>query len=256
MKRAFTLIELLVVIAIISILAAILFPVFAKARDKARQSVCLSNEKQIGLAITQYIQDYDEVMPYASITTATPSVTWQDMLVPYIKVKGVYQCPSNQFNTKTFGNNTFVSYAANSCYGYTYGAASSQQDGALGRIDTWGTMPTATMSKILIPASLIVISECNWQYTTIQPSNSFYSSANGYSGTTKSVSLFADHAGMTNYIFADGHSKALLPYQTLTIGEGGSQTVNFWRRDGTPYASSALTSAQAMMNAATALYQQ
>ena len=63
MRRAFTLIELLVVIAIIAILAAILFPVFAKAREKARQITCVSNQKQIGIAILQYVQDYDETLP-------------------------------------------------------------------------------------------------------------------------------------------------------------------------------------------------
>ncbi|WP_395145752.1 prepilin-type N-terminal cleavage/methylation domain-containing protein, partial [Armatimonas sp.] len=64
-KRAFTLIELLVVIAIIAILAAILFPVFAQAREKARQTSCLSNQKQIGLGVMQYVQDYDETYPTA-----------------------------------------------------------------------------------------------------------------------------------------------------------------------------------------------
>ncbi len=68
-KRAFTLIELLVVIAIIAILAAILFPVFAKAREKARQASCSSNEKQIGLAVMQYVQDYDEKFPMRAYWT-------------------------------------------------------------------------------------------------------------------------------------------------------------------------------------------
>src|ERR1051326_5958910 len=71
--KAFTLIELLVVIAIIAILAAILFPVFAQAREKARQTSCLSNEKQLGLAVMQYLQDYDELLP-----TGTAEYCWQD----------------------------------------------------------------------------------------------------------------------------------------------------------------------------------
>ena len=73
-KRGFTLIELLVVIAIIAILAAILFPVSATAREKARQTACLSNEKQLGLAFIQYTEDYDEILPYGSqgATGGTP----------------------------------------------------------------------------------------------------------------------------------------------------------------------------------------
>src|SRR5579859_7650804 len=98
----FTLIELLVVIAIIAILAAILFPVFAQAREKARQTGCLSNEKQIGLGILQYVQDYDEKYPQSE---DEHYVQWYDMVFPYIKNGdkyagisygrgGVWDCPS------------------------------------------------------------------------------------------------------------------------------------------------------------------
>ena len=94
-KKAFTLIELLVVIAIIAILAAILFPVFAQAREKARQTACLSNTKQIGLGIYQYVQDYDEVLPMGGWGNGpTYGGRWFRDIYPYVKNVGVYTCPS------------------------------------------------------------------------------------------------------------------------------------------------------------------
>jgi len=98
MKRTngFTLIELLVVIAIIAILAAILFPVFAAAREKARQTTCASNEKQIGLGLLQYSQDYDEFLPGIGPTNngVVRGVGWNQAIYPYIKSQGVFKCPS------------------------------------------------------------------------------------------------------------------------------------------------------------------
>lgn len=115
-KSGFTLIELLVVIAIIAILAAILFPVFAQAREKARQSQCISNFKQIGLGIMQYVQDFDEYYPPSIVSTSgggsfTTGYDWSWCINPYIKsggansavssaramsgyYGGVYACPS------------------------------------------------------------------------------------------------------------------------------------------------------------------
>jgi prepilin-type N-terminal cleavage/methylation domain-containing protein/prepilin-type processing-associated H-X9-DG protein len=91
--KAFTLIELLVVIAIIAILAAILFPVFARARENARRSSCQSNLKQIGIAMMQYVQDYDERFMVAE-HDETPVYTWFQPLQPYIKSTQVFVCPS------------------------------------------------------------------------------------------------------------------------------------------------------------------
>ncbi|HEY3328738.1 MAG TPA: DUF1559 domain-containing protein [Capsulimonadaceae bacterium] len=109
-KRGFTLIELLVVIAIIAILAAILFPVFATAREKARQTTCASNMKQLGLAFVQYTQDYDEDWPVGNQSNGDGS-GWYDSVYPYVKSSQVYDCPSDP----TVGNTTspVISYGMN-----------------------------------------------------------------------------------------------------------------------------------------------
>jgi len=104
LRSAFTLIELLVVIAIIAILAAILFPVFAKVREKARQTACISNEKQLGLAMMQYVQDADEVYPVGLINAQPPSIPgsptgagagWAGAISPYIKAPEMLKCPDD-----------------------------------------------------------------------------------------------------------------------------------------------------------------
>jgi prepilin-type N-terminal cleavage/methylation domain-containing protein/prepilin-type processing-associated H-X9-DG protein len=102
-RRGFTLIELLVVIAIIAILAAILFPVFAKAREKARQASCLSNSKQQALAVLQYNSDYDQTYAMSSYYSPTTGVwfTVFSELEPYAKNEGIYQCPSGVVPYKT-----------------------------------------------------------------------------------------------------------------------------------------------------------
>jgi prepilin-type N-terminal cleavage/methylation domain-containing protein/prepilin-type processing-associated H-X9-DG protein len=93
--KGFTLIELLVVIAIIAILAAILFPVFARARENARRSSCQSNIRQITLGIKQYVQDYDEKFPLLSVDTTNGNpYGWADAIQPYVKNEQVFQCPS------------------------------------------------------------------------------------------------------------------------------------------------------------------
>jgi len=191
-RRGFTLIELLVVIAIIAILAAILFPVFAKAREKARQSSCQSNLKQIGLAIIQYCQDYDERYPandpvaYDHADGPTLRTAWpgwvSNHLTPYEKNAQIYVCPS--------GTGWFWSYrnGQNSSYCYNY-------------VSFYG----AKMGQINSPASMALM------WDSANPWGDYYGGlwdrdiawylAQDTSGTCW-------HNGMNNFLFADGHVKS------------------------------------------------
>ena len=118
-RSAFTLIELLVVIAIIAILAAILFPAFARARESARRSSCLNNFKQIGLGIMQYSQDYDETLPRFSFgngyngfggygAAGDDGARWADMIYPYIKSTQVFNCPSGTKTAAPYNRGTIA----------------------------------------------------------------------------------------------------------------------------------------------------
>src|SRR5258706_7320512 len=130
-RRAFTLIELLVVIAIIAILAAILFPVFAQAREKARATSCLSNLKQSGLAYAMYTQDYDETTPLQKSNDPNGGY-WYNLIQPYVKNWGLMLCPDRSITTTKTGINyppaegrRLLGYGYNdgmvidSCYGIT-----------------------------------------------------------------------------------------------------------------------------------------
>jgi prepilin-type N-terminal cleavage/methylation domain-containing protein/prepilin-type processing-associated H-X9-DG protein len=140
-KNAFTLIELLVVIAIIAILAAILFPVFARARENARRSSCQSNLKQIGIGIMMYTQDYDEKLPSGSIggdptlETGFPASLqsgvyyhlWQHTLTPYLKSIQIFNCPSNSDTPYNGSYTGTISYGMD--YAPTYYTAPAQAAG-------------------------------------------------------------------------------------------------------------------------------
>jgi len=184
-RRAFTLIELLVVIVIIAILAAILFPVFARARENARRASCMSNEKQLGLAVLQYTQDYDEKLP-TSYDGATPPTYWFQQIQPYTKSTQVFFCPSDSVSN---ASNSLTS--SNISYGWNY------------KYLTWST-PTSGIYGVG-GKSLAVISAVS--QTVLLGEGSASTGAPYVIAWDNAYKPLARHLDGANMCFADGHVK-------------------------------------------------
>jgi prepilin-type N-terminal cleavage/methylation domain-containing protein/prepilin-type processing-associated H-X9-DG protein len=220
-KRGFTLIELLVVIAIIAILAAILFPVFARARENARRASCQSNLKQIGLGIAQYTQDYDEKFPPSMSTGANITVNganladpaWTVLVQPYVKSAQLFACPSNTNNSLWMNrtNNTIPrSYVAN---GYRngsnpYGGIQPMNGPAQGGGAALSLLQSPTQTLLVVENSGTSTAQDLWDVADMDSGN---------------IDL-TNHLGTTNFLFADGHVKAMKPQATATT----SPVLNMW----------------------------
>jgi prepilin-type N-terminal cleavage/methylation domain-containing protein len=212
-RLGFTLIELLVVIAVIAILAAILFPVFAQAREKARQSHCIASFKQINLALLMYAQDYDETLPRIRFweyqgfcDPAAKSLTWKGAINPYVKSYDFWRCPSNpnrEMPSEDIDKNIKVSYACNGVIFH-------------GHRNT-DTTPPRTLASFAEPATTM------WLLETTSPCPD--SSDWGGRGTTAKGTgdlcgkegqgtpmwsfKFQKHGDVLNWGFADAHVKAM-----------------------------------------------
>ena len=226
MTRGFTLIELLVVIAIIAILAAILFPVFARARENARRASCQSNLKQIGLGLMQYTQDYDERLPPSRATGHiyfgafdNQAMPWHLAVQPYTKSFQLFKCPSSTLtgnvNWSNMGAGDIISqsYVCNGTGNTTYnpmwgGLQPMNEAGAAG-----GGTSLARLNNV---AQLIIVGErsvANGDPEYYRPD------------TTGNFSLL-NHLSTANFLFADGHVKSMKPLATGT-------PINMWNVDNT-----------------------
>ena len=209
-QRGFTLIELLVVIAIIAILAAILFPVFAQAREKARTISCLSNMDQINLGLMMYVQDYDEEFPEERLYMDPPTNlhdTWRAVIIPYTKSDQIYICPSASWSRNEFswmqggggddgclmdGTMTRADWQK----GYYHSMSNYAYNGDVFNIS--GARPLAWIQS---PASLIDIVETR----DFWPDLGTWTFSWNYNANGGSLPFW--HTGGGNYGFADGHVK-------------------------------------------------
>ncbi len=225
MRRGFTLIELLVVIAIIAILAAILFPVFARAREKARQTSCLNNVKQMALACAMYSQDYDEIIVPCYLSAPCPSVcnTWWEFLEPYIKNTQIWNCPSA------------VMTCPPAATGYPHACGSSIDYGMNSNAATYGSTIRA-LAKVQYPAETIIMFDGDWtrSYADYHCSNAW----DMHYSYHPSRFIPARHNGGANLAFLDGHAK----FHTIAVNDIYLGPVNYchpprdvcWYADGSP----------------------
>ncbi len=248
-RHGFTLIELLVVIAIIAILAAILFPVFARARENARRASCMSNMRQIGLGLMQYTQDYDETYPGRMVSNGTNYQNWKILMQPYVKSVQVFACPSNTNNTVPTRDGTGstvncpISYSANTDDGTS--------KGIFMKTDSGQTTPIS-IAAVDSSASTIAVVEGGWSNSDFVVTNSYFTATTPPTEGTKTA-MFVGHLGTTNVLFCDGHVKSLKPLATLDTASGGSGSVNMWHRNNTSYGTG--TSAATVLTLATNAYQ-
>ncbi len=210
-RGGFTLIELLVVIAIIAILAAILFPVFAKAREKARQSSCASNLKQIGLGMLQYVQDYDEtVVPDRIPPWGTASVYYStiQLLSPYFKSAQVFDCPS-QSSVKSS-----VSY--NGCRSYSFNERTPRQALAAFQQPAQTVFSADVTPNVYMGAWALYAPSRGYRQDAEDGSQYFYWNSNTTPDTHLWVQLnfCVRHNQVGNVVHMDGHCKAQ-KYQVL-----------------------------------------
>lgn len=235
MRSGFTLIELLVVIAIIAILAAILFPVFARARENARRASCQSNMKQLGLGTLQYTQDYDEKMPSYNLG---PGLKWMDQIYPYVKSNQLFRCPSDS------GNGIDYAYPSPDV---SWPAAGPWGSYAINDMPG-GAMSGQPLSVVEAPATTIWLAERSEaggsgspaergricagpgtkNITGTDPQRIFETVGGGWPNQSYGASVEARHLQTTVVCYADGHVKSHKLEQLTVPSSVDSGAFKYW----------------------------
>ncbi len=224
-ERAFTLIELLVVIAIIAILAAILFPVFAQAREKARQTACLSNLRQIGTATLMYAQDYDDHVVGTELGEGDSEYFWGEMLSPYLKNTQILSCPSSKNPFRISPPTPQFPQGVGAEWSYNY-AINDIKDTNFGGIGA----AFAPMSRLSHPAETILILDA-WALATHEEAEQMGEERHEIQwvwGQRDAIHNAVDdgnplHAEGFSSVLCDGHSKWHKRSRQGNTFQGGTQ---------------------------------
>jgi prepilin-type N-terminal cleavage/methylation domain-containing protein/prepilin-type processing-associated H-X9-DG protein len=255
-SKAFTLIELLVVIAIIAILAAILFPVFAKVREKARQTSCLSNEKQLGLAFIQYSEDNNETYPMNGAGGSSLGVGWAGQIYPYVKSTGVYHCPDDPTTPISETTNGTPDTAVPVSYGVNINITRSDGGGANGLVSACNA-PASTVMLLEIYSDQVNVASIteasnNGSHSPSTNGPADWANTQGPNGSTTNGLATGElggdpttlpgngshcpyntarHTNGSNFLLADGHAKWLNGASVSRGGQAGQPDCN---QDGNP----------------------